>query len=67
MIMFMVYSFYLCFMAYILGVVVGEAKSSCYWRDKWWELHEEYMSEYPESFEDDPDDDEEEEDESTRD
>ena len=30
----------------------------------WWELREEYMNEYPESFEDDP---EEEEDESTRD
>lgn len=60
MIMFMVYSFYLCFMAYILGIVVGEAKSSRYWCDKWWELHEEYMSEYPESFEDDPEDEEDE-------
>lgn len=66
--MFMVYSFYLCFMAYILGVVVGEHKSDRHWREKWWELREEYMSEYPESFDEDPeDDDEEEEDESTRD
>lgn len=65
---FAIYTFWLCFLSYIVGVVVGEHRSDRYWREKWWELREEYMNEYPESFDDDPDDDdEEEEDESTRD
>ena len=63
---FVVYTFWFCFLSYIVGVIVGERKSDHYWREKWWELREEYMSEYPESFDDDPDD-EDEEDESTRD
>lgn len=61
---FAVYTFWLCFLSYIVGVVVGEHRSDRYWREKWWELREEYMSEYPESFDDDPED---EEDESARD
>lgn len=61
---FAVYTFWLCFLSYIVGVIVGERKSDHHWREKWWELREEYMSEYPESFDDDPED---EEDESTRD
>lgn len=56
--------FWVCFLSYIVGVIVGEHKANRDWREKWWELREEYMSEYPESFDDDP---EEEEDESTRD
>lgn len=65
---FLVICVWFCFLSYVIGVVVGEHRSDRYWREKWWELREEYMSEYPESFEDDPDDDdEEEEDESTRD
>lgn len=62
---FAIYTFWLCFLSYIVGVVVGEHRSDRYWREKWWELREEYMSENPESFDDDPED--EEEDESTRD
>ena len=62
---FAIYTFWLCFLSYIVGVVVGEHRSNRYWREKWWELREEYMSENPESFDDDPED--EEEDESTRD
>lgn len=62
---FVVYTFWFCFLSYIVGVIVGEHKSDRCWREKWWELREEYMSEYPESFDDDPED--EEEDESTRD
>lgn len=61
---FFVYAFWFCFLSYIVGVIIGEHKSDRYWRDKFWELREEYMSEYPEFFEDDPED---EEDESTRD
>lgn len=61
---FAVYTFWLCFLSYIVGVVVGEHRSDRYWREKWWELREEYMNEYPESFDDDP---EEEEDEFIRD
>ena len=60
---FAIYTFWLCFLSYIVGVIIGEHKSDRYWREKWWELREEYMSEYPESFDDDPED---EEDESTR-
>lgn len=61
---FFVYAFWFCFLSYIVGAIIGEHKSDRYWRDKFWELHEEYMSEYPESFDEDPED---EEDESTRD
>lgn len=61
-----VYGFWFCFLSYIVGVMVGEHKAERFWRDKWWELSEAYMSEFPENFEDDPDD-EEEEDESARD
>jgi hypothetical protein len=56
--------FWSCFVSYIIGVIVGECKTDHYWREKWWELLEKYISEYPESFDDDPED---EEDESTRD
>lgn len=51
------YVFLIAFGAYVVGVVVGENKSNRIWRDKWWELREEYMSEYPESFEENEDDD----------
>lgn len=51
---FFVYAFWFCFLSYIVGVIVGEHKSEHYWRDKWWELNNDYMTEYPESFEDSP-------------
>ena len=51
---FLVICVWFCFLSYVVGVVVGEHRSDRYWREKWWELREEYMNEYPESFEDDP-------------
>ena len=55
---FAVYTFWFCFLSYIVGVIAGERKSDRYWREKWWELREKYMSEYPESFDDDPEEEE---------
>lgn len=58
---FAIYAFWLCFLSYIVGVIVGEHRSDRYWREKWWELREEYMSECPETFDDDTEDEEEDE------
>ena len=48
----LVYGFWVCFLSYVVGVVVGEHKSEKEWRNKYWELHDEYMKEFPESFSD---------------